>query len=86
MKCHCCESENLIKYGKSANKKQRYMCKVCSSISVEDPEHVWLSEFEKKLILKLTKEGMSIRAIARVVERDFKSIFSFLKKNIQNVS
>jgi len=82
-KCYHCQSEKTVKYGKNKKGNQRHLCKNCHSILVEDGKHRWLTDNEKILILKLAKEGLSEHGIARVIEKDAKSIHEFLKKNTQ---
>jgi transposase-like protein len=85
MKCHCCESENLVKYGKNARGNQRYSCKICNSISVEDGKFTWLTREEKDLIERIALEGNSIQSIARIVKRDYKAVYEYLKKNSKRI-
>ncbi len=81
MICHHCESTNIVKYGKNSKGNQRYLCKKCFSILVENGSHIIMSDKEKELILKIAKEGVSIQAIARIINRDYLSVYMFLKKN-----
>lgn len=85
MKCHCCESENLIKYGRNSKGNQRYCCKICSSISVENGKFTWLTDFEKDLIERVALEGNSIQSVARIVKREFNTVYLYLKKNSKKV-
>ena len=81
MKCRCCDSNNLSKYGFNNKNIQRYICKDCNSITLEKASHNWLTKQEKEWILKLVKEGNSIRSISRIVNKKFKGVYDFIKKN-----
>ena len=85
MKCQCCESENIIIFGKNSKGNQRYRCKNCHSVFLENPEHKWLSEEEKIIIQKLAKEGLSERGISRFLGRGHVAIHNFLKKTTNEV-
>ena len=81
MKCRCCESENLVKFGKNSKGNQRYRCKNCFSITIENPTFLWMTDLEKIQAQKLAKEGLSERGIARFLKKSKSSINTFLKKS-----
>jgi len=78
MKCPRCKSEKFVKAGKKLN-RQRYLCKNC---------RYWFTRFTsrgkpsavKKLALHMYLEGMSIRAIARVLKVSHVAVFKWIKQ------
>lgn len=80
MICQKCKSENLSKYGKNADGKQKYLCKECKGVFLENPSHKWLSDFEKDAIKQFEREGMSFRAISRELNRDYRTVYNFCMK------
>jgi transposase-like protein len=82
LKCPFCGSNDVRKYG-NANGKKRYMCN-----NLDCSHKTFYAEYTNKGcrpdvksdIIKLTKEGMGIRAIARQLEISTDTVISVLKK------
>ena len=53
--CRHCGSENIIKFGKTPNHKQRYRCHDCGKQSRENPT-VKYTEEQKEMILRVYQE------------------------------
>jgi insertion element IS1 protein InsB len=68
--CYFCSTCNtkIIKYGKTLAGKQRYICKNCKKTSVINYQYKAYDFDVNKNIVLLTKEGMGIRSIARVLQ------------------
>lgn len=79
MQCDKCNSDTIC-YGKTKEGKQRYRCKKCFSIQIENSKFKWLSNEEKKIISELFNEGKSIQHIMETLHRQYNTIYSFLKK------
>ncbi len=58
--CRHCGSENIIKFGKTPNHKQRYRCHDCGKQSRENPT-VKYTEEQKEMILRVYQERSSLR-------------------------
>lgn len=82
MNCRHCQTSQLIKKGFDRKKRQRYQCLTCKKIFTGQEKYHHLTDDEKSMTVKLNSEGMGIRAIARVLNREsHMGIFNFLKKN-----
>jgi len=65
--CPICKSINTIKNGRTKNKKQQYCCKECGKRFIDQYTYHGYLPYINKQIVTLTKEGMGIRSIARVL-------------------
>ncbi len=63
--CSSCSSNNIIKYGLTFYKKQRYRCKICGRQFVLNGEDHFISKSTKDLINKLLLERISLAGICR---------------------
>lgn len=66
--CMYCQSENVVKSGKTSNNKQRYFCKKCSKRFIRTYEYYAYHFQTNHLIVQFTKEGLGIRSIARILK------------------
>ena len=65
--CPICNSDKLIKSGKTTNGKQRYCCKECRKRFIVDYSYnAYQSDTNDQIIL-FAKEGLGIQSIARVL-------------------
>ena len=84
IRCYHCKSEEWIKKGYSRNKKQRYQCKQCSRLFVENPEWVQGYSEERKMEVKRAYlERMSLRGVERVFNIPRKTIKKWVKQASQ---
>ncbi len=60
--CRHCGSENIIKFGKTPNHKQRYRCHDCGKQSRENPT-VKYTEEQKEMKLPVASYGVSKKEI-----------------------
>lgn len=66
--CPNCKSSTIIKNGFTKNKKQQYHCKNCNKLSIDFYTYqAYMPDTNQKIVL-LTKEGLSIRSTARVLQ------------------
>ena len=74
---------NIVKFGKSAQGKQRYQCKVCRSTFIETKGSIFygLHTPESKVIevLVLLSEGVRISSISRATGHKADTILSWLR-------
>ena len=67
MLCRFCKSANTVKNGTTKNKKQQYLCKQCGKRFIEHYTYRAYRPYINRQIATLTKEGLGIRSIARVL-------------------
>jgi transposase-like protein len=79
MQCPRCSSDHIKKNGHSRKGKQNHLCKDCGAAFVEESTRV--TEEEKATALRLYQEGLSIRAVARLIGRGHVTVWTFLKKS-----
>jgi len=79
MECRYCKSEKVIKYGKSNQNKQRYKCKNCGRIFVDNPERFHYPHETKKIALRLYTDGVEIAVIARSLEVPYETVRSWIR-------
>ncbi|WP_396187167.1 IS1 family transposase [Flavobacterium sp.] len=66
--CFKCVDGELIKNGKAASGKQRFLCKSCKRTQIIHYTYkAYLSDTNNAIIL-LTKEGLGIRSTARKIQ------------------
>ncbi|CEN49283.1 conserved hypothetical protein [Capnocytophaga canimorsus] len=79
MKCTRCESLNKIKAG-FVGGRQRYKCKDCGYFfSVEKKSDVKTPE-QKRLALQMYLEGLGFRAIGRILNISYGTVYRWVKK------
>ncbi|MEI6751767.1 MAG: IS1 family transposase [Paludibacter sp.] len=77
--CPICQSNQLIKSGKTGNGKQRYCCKDCKKRFIIDYSYKACQPCINQQIILFTKEGLGIRSTARVLRI---SVTTLLKRII----
>jgi len=65
LKCYHCQSENLVRNGKTNNGKQRYLCNDCGKMSRDNPQSNGYSAEEREQILRAYQERSSLRGLTR---------------------
>ena len=78
-KCKGCNSNNIVKNGKTRNGKQRFLCKDCSTSFILDYSYNACNKHVNEQIILFTKEGLGIRSTARVLRI---SVTTLLKRII----
>lgn len=66
--CPHCNSKQIIKNGTTKNKKQQFYCKYCKKRFIDYYSNKAYKKEINKNIITLTKEGVGIRGIARVLK------------------
>ena len=79
MKCRYCKSEKTIKYGKSNQNKQRYRCKSCGRIFIDNPERMHYPEETKRIALRLYTDGVEIAVISRSLDVPYETVRSWIR-------
>lgn len=78
--CPYCRSEQLIKYGVTANGKQRYRCKACGRQHREHPSPPGYTPAQRELILRAYQERSSLRGLSRTFGVARNTVSAWLKK------
>ena len=65
LKCYHCQSENLVRNGKTNNGKQRYLCNDCGRMSRDNPQSNGYSAEEREQIRRVYQERSSLRGLTR---------------------
>ncbi|GAB6072468.1 hypothetical protein JCM14244_08450 [Venenivibrio stagnispumantis] len=79
MRCVYCNSEKIVKNGKSNQGKQRYLCKECGRIFVENPERKHYPDNLKKTAIRLYTDGVPIAVISRSLEVPYETVRSWIR-------
>ena len=75
-----CESECLVKSGRSAGGKQRYLCRGCGRRSSQNPIVRGVPAEKQVQVLAALGERMSLRAAARTFGLSRNTITALLEK------
>ncbi len=78
--CPSCGSKDTKKNGHIHNGKQNHYCKNCGRNFVDDPQQKIISERDRELAARLIREGLSMRAISRVLDVSLPWILDYSKK------
>ncbi len=81
LNCRHCQSNNLIRYGRAANGKQRFRCHDCGQRSRENPEPNGYTAHERETILRAYDERSSLRGLERTFGVSRKTVSVWLKKS-----
>jgi transposase-like protein len=85
VKCPFCESENVVKYGKTKNGKQQYYCRNNECSHGKFSEQYTYNACNPKIkgqIYDLTVNGNGTRAISRILKISKDTVTSTLKKQV----
>ena len=77
--CWHCQSLNLVKNGKTANKKQKYRCKDCGKQFIVDYTYQGCRTEIRSLILKMTLNSSGIRDISRVLNISTNTVLKHIR-------
>lgn len=85
---HCpkCQSLNLVKNGRTANKKQKYWCKDCGKQFITDYTYQGCRPFIRSLILKMTLNSSGIRDISRVLHISTNTVQKILRRKAAEIN
>jgi len=80
LRCSHCQSENVVRNGKTAKGKQKYLCRNCGRQSRDNPKSSAYSEVRREEILRAYREKSSIRGVSRIFGVSRNTISSWLKR------
>lgn len=83
--CPKCQSLNLVKNGKTANKKQKYLCRNCRKQFITDYTYQGCRPFIRSLILRMTLNSSGIRDISRVLRISTNTVQKLLLKHARKI-
>lgn len=78
--CPNCDSEQLVKDGKTSSGSQRYLCKSCGKSRVLNPKRTDYTDKQKERILRTYREGTSLRGLERIFGVARQTVSDWLKK------
>ena len=78
--CPYCQSEHLIRYGKTPDERQRYRCRACGQRRRDDPRPNGYAEDERELILRAYQERTSLRGLERIFGVSRHTVSTWVKK------
>jgi transposase-like protein len=84
-KCIKCGFNELVKYGRvnrmDGTSSQKWRCKSCRAVRIEEPCYKRMTEADKDLADKLHSEGVGCRKIQRILGfKAMNTILQYLKK------
>ena len=79
--CQHCTSENVVRNGRSAQGKQRYVCRACGRRSSDDPRPHEYSPERREEILRAYDERSSLRGLERTFGVARQTVSIWLKKS-----
>jgi transposase-like protein len=89
VKCPHCQSEDVVKYGKTSNGKERFRCQQraeCGRTFVRSYAYPGCLPTVKQQIVEMTLNGSGIRDIARVLHIGSNTVLREVKKSGRAVS
>ena len=78
MKCEHCEAQ-MVKFGFDRKGQQRYRCLSCG-ITKTDSKVKHFDETMKEQVDRMLKENLSLRAIGRILDFDYRTIYNYVRK------
>ena len=78
MKCEHCEAQ-MVKFGFDRKEQQRYRCLSCG-ITKTDSKVRHFDEAMKEQVDRMLKENLSLRAIGRILDFDYRTIYNYVRK------
>ncbi|HJV76979.1 MAG TPA: IS1 family transposase [Paludibacter sp.] len=85
-KCPGCQSEHLVKNGKTKTGKQRYSCKKCNKRFIINYSYNAYKSNTNQQIILFTKEGLGIRSTARVLKISATTLLKRIVSIAQSIS
>lgn len=80
LKCYHCDSEQLVRNGKTNNDKQRYLCQSCGGMSRDNPQPRGYTQAEREQILRTYEERSSLRGLTRTFGVARNTVSTWLKE------
>src|SRR5215217_4680595 len=89
VKCPHCQSEAVVKYGKTSNGKARFRCQQreqCGRTFLRSYAYPGCLPTVKQQIVEMTLNGSGIRDIARVLQVGPNTVLKELKKSVRSLA
>ena len=86
IKCPHCQSEAVVKYGKTSNGKERFRCQQsaeCGRTFLRSYAYPGCLPMVKQQVVDMTRNGSGIRDIARVLHVGPNTVLRELKKSVR---
>jgi transposase-like protein len=80
VRCPHCGSEQITKYGRAPNGKQKYRCQACGRQSRDNPTPHAYPEARREEILHAYEERSSLRGLTRTFGVSRTTVIGWLKK------
>ncbi len=81
MYCVHCKSKNITGNGFTPKGKHRLLCRECGRTWSDAPDERGMSPAEQSRALSLQRGGLSMRAIARELDKGASTVLRFFKKS-----
>ncbi len=82
--CSECDTQ-LIKYGLTKGKNQRYKCKNCKTTRIYSYKYHAYNKYINERIISFTKEGLGIRSTARLLKIAVNTVLNRIRKIAQSI-
>lgn len=83
--CPSCSSLNVVKNGRTSNKKQKYLCKDCRRQFITRYSYQGCRKEVRSLIVPLTLNGSGIRDITRVLHVSINTVLKQIRLESESV-
>ena len=80
LSCPSCQSEHLVRHGKTADGRQRSLCRTCGQRSRDDPRPNDYTEEQRALILRAYQERSRLRGLARTFGVSRATVTAWIEK------
>ena len=84
VKCPYCNTDEVVKYGKSKRGEQKYRCKACKKTFMLEYKNRAYEPGMKEKIIEMVMNGAGTRDTGRVLKISKNTVTNTLKKNNQN--
>lgn len=83
--CPRCSSMNIVKNGRTSNKKQKYLCKDCHRQFITDYTYQGCRKEIRSLIVPMSLNGSGIRDITRVLRVSINTVLKEIRLEASKV-
>ncbi len=80
LKCYHCQSEKLVRNGKTNNGEQRYLCNDCGKMNRDNPQPQGYPPEQREQILRAYEERSSLRGLTRTFGVARNTVSTWLKE------
>ena len=82
MKCQHCESEEVVKNGKSRHGRQRWRCRACGK-TFGERDHRRVAAAKRESALAHYLEGVGLRATERLVGVSHNAVMNWVREEVE---